>query len=37
MGFFDLFVAIFSGGTGGAVLAYLVQTPREKALSLFGI
>ena len=37
MGFWDLFVSIVVGGGGGAVLAYIAQTPSEKRLSLFGI
>ena len=37
MEFWDLFVAVVVGGGGGAVLAYIAQTPREKKLSLFGI
>ena len=37
MGFWDLFASIVVGGGGGAVLAYIAQTPSEKRLSLFGI
>ena len=37
MGFLELFASIFMGGTGGAVLAYILQTPSEKRLSLFDI
>ena len=37
MAFLDLFMAVFVGGSGGAVLAYILQTPREKRMNLFGI